>query len=116
MAVSTDEFKNRLREVRELRDLSQGELARRAGLPPSAVSHFESGSRKPSFANLRRLAEELQVTSDYLLGRSDDLMGDGPATALFRDLDKLTAEDLEYAKQFMESLAQRRTKTDKDSP
>ena len=38
----------------------------------SAISHFETGTRKPSFDNLRRLADALDVTTDYLLGRVKD--------------------------------------------
>ena len=66
-------FPERLRSAREKRGLSQGELAKRAGFQASAISHFETGSRKPSFDNLRRLADALEVTTDYLLGRVTDM-------------------------------------------
>ena len=71
----TEIFKERLRTAREFRQLSQGELAKRAGLQASAVSHFETGTRKPSFDNLKRLADALRVTTDYLLGRTEDMEG-----------------------------------------
>ena len=61
-------FCGRLRIARKMRGLSQGELASRAGLQPSAISHFEAGRRVPSCANLIRLAKALEVTSDALLG------------------------------------------------
>ena len=61
-------FPDRLRNAREYRGLTQGELAERAGLQPSAISHFETGARKPSFDNLRLLADTLDVATDYLLG------------------------------------------------
>src|SRR5258705_3782374 len=59
----SDEFSERLRQAREYRGLTQGELAQKAGLQPSAVSHFETGVRKPSFDNLRLLADTLDVTT-----------------------------------------------------
>jgi transcriptional regulator with XRE-family HTH domain len=48
--------------------MTQGDLATRASLPVSAISHFEIGDRKPSLDNFRRLADALNVTADYLLG------------------------------------------------
>jgi transcriptional regulator with XRE-family HTH domain len=50
--VPSEIFCARLREARELRDLSQSELAERAKLQPSAISHFESGTRKPLLITL----------------------------------------------------------------
>lgn len=100
-------FQERLKAARELRQWSQGELAGRAEMPPSSIAHFESGSRKPSFDTLRRLANSLEVTTDYLLGRVD---APGLAEAgdpLFRDVGKLTGGDRELAKDFLKMLADR---------
>ena len=63
-------FQIRLRTAREeLRKWSQSKLAEQAKLPPSSIAHFETGTRKPSFDTLRRLANALEVSTDYLLGR-----------------------------------------------
>jgi transcriptional regulator with XRE-family HTH domain len=63
-------FRKRLRELREGRGFSQSELAKKAGLQTSAISHFETGRRLPSFNNLHRLIDGLEyVTMDYLTGR-----------------------------------------------
>lgn len=104
-------FPARLRAARELRQLDQEALAKRATLNPTAISHFEAGRRKPSFDNLRRLADALGVTTDYLLGRADEI-GAVAATSdtLFRDFSRLTAEDQEVAKGFMKLLAERNSK------
>ena len=40
-------------------------------MPASSIAHFETGTRKPSFESLRRLAIALEITTDYLLGRVD---------------------------------------------
>ena len=100
-------FQDRLRAARELRKWSQGELAEKAGMPPSSIAHFESGSRKPSFETLRRLANALEVTTDYLLGRVDDPVLAQAADPLFRDASKLTGKDRELAKDFLKMLAER---------
>jgi transcriptional regulator with XRE-family HTH domain len=104
---ATDIFQERLRTARELRGLSQTQLAANAGLPASSVSHFESGARKPSFDNLKRLASALDVTTDYLLGRSDTPDASATAGRLHRDMHKLSADDLKLTEQFVEMLLRR---------
>ena len=94
-------FKDRLRAAREARDLNQPELAERARLQPSAIGHFEKGRRKPSFANIRALARALNVTSDYLLGRSDDL---GGATTAFRGEENLSDDDREHIQMMIDLI------------
>ena len=101
----SEAFPGRLRAAREKRDLSQGDLATRAGLQASAISHFETGTRKPSFDNLRRLADALRVTTDYLLGRVTDFEALAGPDKLYRDLDRLTANDRDIIEDFVEVLA-----------
>jgi transcriptional regulator with XRE-family HTH domain len=103
----SDIFKERLRAARELRGYSQGVLAERARMPPTSISHFEAGSRKPSFDTLRRLANALEVTTDYLLGRVEQPELAEAGDLLFRDVGKLTGRDRELAKDFLQMLARR---------
>lgn len=100
-------FQERLKAARDLRKWSQGDLAGRAGMPPSSIAHFESGSRKPSFDTLRRLANALEVTTDYLLGRVDEPGRAEAGDPLYRDVGKLTASDREIAEAFLKMLADR---------
>jgi transcriptional regulator with XRE-family HTH domain len=100
-------FQIRLKAARDLRGLSQSELADRAKMPPSSIAHFETGSRKPSFDTLQRIATALEVTTDYLLGRVEDPALAEAGDPLFRDVGKLTAKDRELAKDFLEMLARR---------
>lgn len=103
----SDLFPKRLKAAREFRNWNQSELAGKANMPPSSIAHFESGSRKPSFDTLRRLANALEVTTDYLLGRVDDPTLAQAADPLFRDVGKLTGNDRELAKDFLKMLAKR---------
>ena len=101
-------FSERLRAARELRSLSQAELAEKAGLQPSAISHFEGENRSPSFDNLKRLADALDVTTDYLIGRSDSpSVSHATAGQLFRHAGKLSSADLELLQDMAEKLGQR---------
>src|SRR5271168_138762 len=102
-------FPTRLREARELRDLSQGTLAEKAGMQASAISHFETGSRKPSFDNLRRLADALDVTTDYLLGRVSEIGATATADRLHRDIQKLKATDRSLAEDLIQRMVARAT-------
>jgi transcriptional regulator with XRE-family HTH domain len=105
-----DIFKERLKEMRERRGLNQAELAQKTGLQPTAISHFETGGRSPSFDNLRRLADALKVSTDYLIGRSNDAVMAGPeADSLFRDYDKLSEEDLKFMQSMKEALLKKNT-------
>ena len=101
-------FEQRLRAARESRKMSQGELAEKAGFQPSAISHFETGSRSPSFDNLKRLADALTVTTDYLLGRVDQPTLSGPSVGkVFRHAENLTADDLQALENMAEALAKK---------
>ena len=101
-------FQSRLSRTRHKRHLSQSDLANRSGLQPSAVSHFETGNRAPSFDNLRRLADALEVTTDYLLGRVDDPAASGPTMArIFRSSSSMSSEDLDVLADMAERLAEK---------
>lgn len=98
-------FPARLKAARELRKLNQEELAERSKLQSSAISHFETGNRKPSFDNLRRLADALGVSTDYLLGRTEDPEGHAvPADPLYRDFQKLNKDNRDVASRVIRSL------------
>ena len=104
---SNDVFSERLRTARAKRELSQEALAKRANLQATAISHFETGTRKPSFDNLRRLADALDVTTDYLLGRADEMQDLAGADRLHRHLDQLSTGDLEVAEGILKLLAEK---------
>lgn len=92
-------FPERLKFAREMRKMNQEQLAEAARLQSSAISHFETGKRKPSFDNLKKLADALGVTTDYLLGRTTDPEGHGaPSDPLYRDFQKLDQDGRDVAR------------------
>lgn len=107
-------FSARLKSARESRGLSQGDLARISGFQPSAISHFETGGRSPSIDNLRKLANALQVTTDYLLGRSEEHLISGSSVGkIFRHGANLTEDDLKAIEAMANALAQRNKEREK---
>lgn len=65
----------RLIALREERRLSQVEVARALGMSRSGFSMYELGQREPDMEMVRKLADYFKVTTDYLLGRTDDPQG-----------------------------------------
>ena len=90
-------FATRLREAREHRGWNQAQLAQRAELQPSAIAHFESSRRKPSFDNVRRLAKALEVSADFLMGVK--------SAVAFRNEELLSSGDREHIQNLIDRLA-----------
>jgi len=67
----------RLRELREAKGLSQGDIERRSGLLRSYISRVEGGYTAPSLVTLEKFAKALEVESYQLL-----FQGEGKPTAV----------------------------------
>ena len=67
-----DEHKsNRLKELRQYENISQGDLAKATGLTRQAISNYERGNRDPSRETWQQLAKYFQVSVPYLKGEID---------------------------------------------
>ena len=62
---------DRLARMREIRGLSQAELAERVSLHYQQIYRYENGKTEPDGAIVARIASELHVSTDYLLGLTD---------------------------------------------
>lgn len=62
-------FPNRLNELRKKKKLTQVEMAKLLMVTQGAYQKWEAGSREPSFEMLMRIADSLEVSLDFLLGR-----------------------------------------------
>lgn len=56
----------RIKESRELKHYSQGELARLVGVSQPTISDWENGKTEPTVDNLRSLAVELDVCFEWM--------------------------------------------------
>ncbi|SMC58353.1 Transcriptional regulator, contains XRE-family HTH domain [Fulvimarina manganoxydans] len=86
---------DRLRLVREARDLTQSAIARAAGVDLRTVRAYEAAEKAPSAPTLVRLAGVLGVSVDWLLGLVDEHTGHASAEKLVPGLSRLDARDLE---------------------
>jgi len=65
------EFGNRLRNALDSEGVSQNELAAMIDTDPSTISNWMNGKAKPNYYLLKRTAQGLGVSSDYLLGLAE---------------------------------------------
>jgi transcriptional regulator with XRE-family HTH domain len=101
----------RLREVREIRGLSQGALAEKADVSRDSISNYETGHREAYPSTARKLANALGVSVEelerspnwrahYLKQEAEHLDGLGEALASARDA--LNRDRADYAARFLE--------------
>ena len=61
-------FGEKIRLLREEKELNQTELGEAVGMTQRKISYLECGRYEPSFDDLRALCRYFQVSADYLLG------------------------------------------------
>jgi transcriptional regulator with XRE-family HTH domain len=64
--------RERIKQRMELLGISQAELADRAGVSRSGITELMKRDRSPSCEFLMKVANELSVSVDYLLGLADE--------------------------------------------
>lgn len=69
----------RLKRVREEKGLAQNFVAKKLGIANTTLSGYENNDRKPDPDMLKKLADFLNVSTDYLLGRTTEKDGYSPS-------------------------------------
>lgn len=62
----------RIQDLREDRDIKQKTVAEYLGMDPTVYRRYEKGVRSVPVDVVIKLAEYYKVSTDYLLGRTDD--------------------------------------------
>jgi transcriptional regulator with XRE-family HTH domain len=65
-------FKERLAHLREERNLKQKEFAEAINIHNRNINRYELGLREPDFDTLIKIADFFNVSTDYLLGRTEN--------------------------------------------
>ena len=107
--MKKDGFPDRLRECRKKMKLSQTELGKLIGLHYINIGRYERGLAKPPTEKLKKLAEVLGVTADYLLeGKIDEVarakLEDKDLLQLFKDIESFQEEDKKIIKRLIEAF------------
>lgn len=66
-------YVNKLRELREDRDLSQSQVGKLLNKSQQGYAHLENGNARFTIEDLIKLCEFYGVSSDYVLGLPKDL-------------------------------------------
>ncbi len=61
-------FGEKIRALREDRDITQGELGKALGMTQRRVSYIENDRYEPSLQDIYTLCTYFEVSADYLLG------------------------------------------------
>lgn len=91
-------FSTRLRELRLNKGLHQEQIANLIGVSKSAISAYENGTGQPSFEILIRLANLYRVSTDYLLGQTNNHSA---------DLSGLSEQEVALVHEFVETLTKK---------
>ena len=89
------EWNKKMREARKNARMTQAELADGIGVCRSTIANYELGRRKPTFLELKKIAEKLRVDVNYLVeaeetNKEDELIV--RANNVFSDM-RITDED-----------------------
>lgn len=64
-------FAQRLKQLRTERQISQSELASALNISNRTISMYEQGNSEPNVDTLSKIADFFNVTTDYLIGRTE---------------------------------------------
>lgn len=87
----------RIRQQRKVKQMTQQDLADILKLAKSTVSQYESNTNRPDPETLVRIADALDVSTDYLLGRVNL-----PASTQGHDISPAEAEFLKWVEENLE--------------
>lgn len=93
----------RLKELRNNKNVTQNDVANFLGITRPAYTAYESGKREPDDKTKIKLADYFDVTVDYLLGRTNNRHEDILAAAhLDEDITKMSPEQRKAIYDFIE--------------
>ena len=100
-------FGERLRARRKILRMSLRGLSASSGIAVSQLARYEAGAHKPSLDTLVRIADALQTSTDYLMGRPVLERATEWDVRMRNLVDQLPAEYLEIAEAYMALLVDR---------
>lgn len=93
-------FANRIKYLRQSRELNQVQLADKLGVAKQSISNWENDNIMPSVEMLEKIADFFGVSTDYLLGREGKKTVDGQTI----DVTGLKPHQIEHVKLIVEDF------------
>lgn len=104
-------FGEKVSMLRKQLKWSQEELAKKIGTSAPIVGRYERGEIKPSIEVAAKIADTLNVTVDYLIGKSDKIIFDRKLMKRLEEIENLPAEEKDKIYYFIDmALAYNKTK------
>ncbi|MCR6116612.1 helix-turn-helix transcriptional regulator [Salipaludibacillus agaradhaerens] len=113
-------LKDKLVQLRKRKKKTQQDIADIIGVTRPAYTAYEKGNRTPDYDIIKKLADYFDVTTDYLLGRSDhpELTAEDDEKSfdyykskiakefpdidlMFKDMESLSAEDMKEVYEYI---------------
>lgn len=96
--ISDGGFAQRLRQIRRQKNLSQADLAELVDVHSTHITRYERGMSRPSADTLKRLADALGVSGDYLLNGLSAITTETPiedteVLIRFKEVEKMPDDD-----------------------
>lgn len=66
-----NKFRTRLKELREEHNISKLELSKVIGVSDVMIGYWERGRSEPTASSIIAIANYFEVSTDYLLGKTD---------------------------------------------
>ncbi len=98
-------FASRLTALRKEKKIAQNELAKTVGIHPNVLGRYEREEAKPSIDMAVKLANALNVSVDYLVGKTDIELDDSILNKVI-DIQKLPNEDKQHIMYSLDALIQ----------
>lgn len=103
------DFKDRLKQARSNKGLSQSKLAGLVGVHVTNISRYERGENKPTSSVLSKLADALGVSADFLMsGSTNDVanasISDKELLDQFKRVEQLPEEKKILIKEFLDAF------------
>lgn len=93
-------FANRIKYLRQTRELTQVQLADKLGVAKQSISNWENDNIMPSVDMLEKIADFFSVSTDYLLGRENRKNTDGSVI----DVTGLSPQQIDHVMLIVEDL------------
>ena len=97
---------NKIKTVRQQKKMSQNELAELSGVMQKNISRYEQDTSVPSALALKKIADALEVTTDYLLGENEEdiLIQDKDLLQKFKVIQGMTGETKNVVTTFLDLI------------
>ncbi|PAE70601.1 helix-turn-helix domain-containing protein [Bacillus licheniformis] len=117
-------FNKKLIALRKSKKLTQEEMALKIGVHRGTYANYERGHRQPDYETLKKIADFFEVTTDYLLDRSEKesvvkeekasyIFGDPDLQIAFREASDFSEEAKQQAIDFIKYLKEKEKKRNK---